>query len=167
MDEGIRWAVLTHEHRERTADWYWALAVVSLVGIGLSIYFGNVLFALIIAIGALSIGVLVARGPREHDVHVHPRGVTVDGTLYPYPALQSFWVHVEEPIYEVEVEPDEEFEPRAHLLLNTHSYVHPRLTLPLIDIDHAQEVRDYLALRLEEEEQQPHFSDTVAELFGL
>ena len=163
--EGIRWVVLTHEHRDRTADWYWGLAILALVGIGLSIYFDNILFALILALGALSIGILVAREPREHEVHVHPRGVTIDGTLYPYGALQSYWVHVEEPL--VDPETGDEYEPRAQLLLSTHSYIHPRLSLPLEDLDHAQEVRNYLADYVEEEEQYPHFSEQVAELFGL
>lgn len=162
MDEGIRWSVLTHEHRERTADWYWALGIITAVGIGVSIYFSNILFALIIALAAISIGILVARGPREHEVHVHPRGVTIDGTLYPYQTLQSFWVAVEEP-YDME----EEFEPRARLYLNTSGYVHPRFTMPLDNIDHAQDVRDYLAQYVAEEEQEPHFSEHLAEIFGL
>lgn len=162
MDEGIRWVVLTHEHRDHTADWYWALGIIAVVGIGLCIYFSNVLFALIIALGALSIGILVARGPREHEVHVHGRGVTIDGTLYPYPALNSFWVAVEELDDE-----EQEFEPRADLLLTTTSYIHPRLTLPLQDLEHAQEVRDYLAQYIEEEEQWPRLGEQVATLFGL
>lgn len=168
MHEGIRWQVLTHEHRDRSTDWYWGFGILAVVGIGLCVYFGNMLFALIIALAAISIGVLLARGPREHDVHVHPRGVTLDGTLYPYPALQSFWVHVEDP-YELGVpeEYHEEFEPRSHLLLTTTSYIHPTLTIPLDDLDHAQEVRDYLVAYVVEEKQERHFSDHVAEALGL
>jgi hypothetical protein len=167
MDEGIRWYVLTHEHRDRSVDWYWALGFIALVAIGISIYFSNILFALILVIGALSIGALVARGPREHEVHVHGRGISVDGTLYPYKSLQSFWVAVDEPYVFEEDEEEFEYEPRANLLLTTGSYIHPRFSLPLPDLDHAQEVRDYLAEYMAEEEQQPHLGEHVANLLGL
>ena len=164
MDEGIRWVVLTHEHRERSADWYWAFGIATVVGIGLSIYFSNILLALILALGAISIGILLARGPREHEVHVHGRGVSVDGTLYPYPALQSYWVAVEELLDE---EINAGWEPRAELRLTTTGYLHPYLSLPLEDADHAQEVRDYLANFVVEEEQQPRLSEHIAALLGF
>lgn len=168
MHEGIRWQVLTHEHRDRSVDWYWGFGILAVVGIGLCVYFNNFLFALILALASLSIGILLARGPREHEVHVHPRGVTLDGTLYPYSSLQSFWVTVEDP-YELGIpqEYHEEFEPRAHLLLTTHSYIHPHVTIPLDDLSHAQEVRDYLVAYITEEEQDRHFGEHIAEALGL
>jgi len=160
--DGIRWVVLTHEHQERSVDWYWAFGLIALAGIGVSIYFNNILFALIIALGALSIGILLARGPREHEVHVHERGITLDGTLYPYQSLQSFWVA---PEFEPEDESDDEYP--LYLRLTTSSYVHPHFTIPLEDSAHASEVREFLAQYLDEVEQQPHVSEHVARLLGL
>ncbi len=168
MNEGIRWHVATHEHRERSNDWYWGFGIIALIAVGACIYFGNYLFAVILGLATLSIGLLLWRGPREHEIHVHPRGITLDGTLYPYDSLQSFWVHVENPYdYKIPEELHAEFEPRAHLLLSTHSYVHPRMAIPLADLDHAQEVRDYLAEFLEEVEQDRHLTEHIAEALGL
>ncbi len=151
--QDISWHVQTHEHRERSSDWYWALGLLGLVGAGLSIFFGNVLLAIILVVGAGSIGLLAARGPREHEVKIDRRGITLDGTLYPYPAVQSFWVE------------EEAGEPK--LFLTTNNLLMPHISVPLDSAAHAGQVRAYLRGYLEEEEQWEHFGENVARLLGL
>ncbi|MEI7719671.1 MAG: hypothetical protein WCI89_00470 [bacterium] len=152
-DGTISWQVATHTHYERSPDWYWTLGVVAVVGAGISIYFSNMLFALILLIGASSVGMLVARGPREHLVSLGARGVSMDGTLYPYESVQSFWVeqHVETP----------------RLFLTTSNFLHPHIIIPLDSVAHGEEVRGHLAQYAEETERLPRFSEEVAEIFGL
>lgn len=152
QEQAITWTVLTHEHKERSADWYWALGTLAVLGIGLSIFFGNILLAIIIAIGSLSIGFLAARGPREHAVRIDKRGISLDGTLYPYRSVHSFWV---------------EEEGGTRLFLSTTGFLTPRIIVPLDDVSHAQSVRTFLKSYLEEEEQHEHFGERLAELLGL
>jgi hypothetical protein len=154
--QGISWQVGTHEHKERTPDWYWGLGLGALVAAGLSLFFGNLLFALIIIIGASSIGALVARGPREHWVKIDGRGVALDGTLYRWNTIQSFWI--ERPT-------ESEREPR--LLVTTTGIFSPQLVIPLDNTTRAQNVRTHLRRFAEEEEQEPHIGEHLAELFGL
>ena len=152
-EQEISWQVQTHEHYERSVDWYWGLGIIALLGAGVSIYFSNILFALILLVGAGSIGVLVARGPREHLVSLGGRGISMDGTLYPYASVQSFWIeqHVEAP----------------RLFITTNSLLHPHIIVPLDSVEHGAEVRGHLAQFAEEEERLPRFSEEVAEIFGL
>lgn len=152
-EQVISWEVLTHVHRERTNDWYWALGVVAIVAAGLSIWLGNLLFGILILLCAGSIGALAMRGPREHSVEIDPRGISVDGTLYPYRTLKSFWVD-DDPEY-----------PR--LFIMTGGIVTPHMALPLDDVNHAQVVRDYLRPRLDEVEQEPHLGEYIAHMLGL
>lgn len=152
----ISWQVETHEHKDRSADWYWALGLGSLVAAGLSVFFGNLLFAFIIVIGAGSIGVLAARGPREHWVKVDGRGVSLDGTLYRYASIHSFWVQRSR---------HEGGEPR--LLLTTNGIFSPQLVIPLGNLTRAQNVRSFLKRHAQEEEQDAHVGEHLAELFGL
>ncbi len=159
--EAFVFTVETHEHRERSADWYWALGLGALLGAGISIFFGNVLLAIILVIGAASIGFLAARGPREHQVRIDSRGIAVDGTLYPYRTLQSFWI---DDGGEWEHLPAGR-EPR--LYITTGSFLAPRFTIPLQSPAQAGQVRAYLRTRAHEEEQHPHFGEQVAELLGL
>lgn len=86
------WTVTTHEHHERSVDWYWALGVAALAGAVLSVFFDNILLAVIIVLGAGSIGYLAARGPREHLVKIDDHGITIDGSRYAFSSINTFWV---------------------------------------------------------------------------
>ncbi len=153
QDEIIAWNVLTHVHRERTNDWYWALGLIAVVAAGLSIWLGNLLFGILILLCAGSIGALAMRGPREHSVEIDSRGISIDGTLYPYRTLKSFWVDAN-PEY-----------PR--LYLTTGGILNPQMALPLDDEYHAQVVHAYLVDRLSVDEQEPHLGEHVVYLLGL
>lgn len=157
MDEGqtISWQVETHEHKERSTDWYWGLGLGAVVAAALSFFFGNFLFAAIILLGAGSIATLVARGPREHWIKIDGRGVSLDGTLYRYHSIQSFWVDMG----------SAGREPR--LLVSTNGLFSPQLVIPLGNTTRAQNVRAFLKRFVQEEEQEPHLGEHLAELFGL
>jgi hypothetical protein len=96
-------------------------------------------------------------------VRIDGRGVTIDGTLYRYATIQSFWIAVDEPL----PERAHELSPRILLYLTTDGYLHPHLTVPIETLAQGHDVRDRLLLFLEEEEQHPHFGEHVAELLGL
>jgi hypothetical protein len=158
MNDEIVWHVLTHEHRERSADWYWTLGLGTVLGCVASIYFGNYLLAAILIIGVGSICVLSVRGPREHEVKLDRRGVTLDGTLYHYRSIASFWVEDHELM-----PPD--WPPR--LFITTTGLISPRHTIPLDDPTHGAAVRAYLLRYIPEEEHEPHLGEHLAELLGL
>ncbi len=153
--QAISWQVQTHEHKDRSTDWYWGLGLGALVAAGVSLFFGNALFALIIVLGMGSIGVLAVRGPREHWVRIDTRGVSLDGTLYRFSSIQSFWVERETPHRE------------ARLLVTTNGIFSPQLVIPLGTMVRAQNVRAFMRRHAEEEEQEAHVGEHLAELFGL
>lgn len=152
LPDVISWRTSAHEKQDRTSDWYWALGIIGICGAVASVLWGNILFAVIIALAALSIGVLAARIPREHDVHIDSRGVIVDGDLYPYESLHSFWIAGGREV------------PR--LYLSTTGIVHPHLVLGIREPAQVEEVYHYLSQFIEEEEK--HSIGTLAaEWFGL
>jgi len=152
QEQGLSWQVSTHEHKDRSPDWYWALGFMILGGAGLSIFLGNILLAVILVLGGGSLGFLAARGPREHMVKLDSKGVTLDGTLYPYKNIRSFWV-------------EEGENPR--LLLETSGVLHPQIIVPLFSTARAMSARNYLRRFAKEEEQHAHLGEHLAELFGL
>jgi hypothetical protein len=152
-DSGISWRVDTHEHKERTNDWYWGLGLIAATSAILAVIFGNALFAVIIILGLGSVGVLVARGPREHEVRVTTRGLHMDGTLYRWDKIESFWI--------------EEQNHEPHLLLTTQGVLHPQLVIPIGDPSRARNLREYLRRIVKEEEQEAHLGHHVAEMLGL
>lgn len=152
-EQSISWAVITHVHKEHSVDWYWSVGIIAVVAAGVSIWLGNLLFAIIILVGVGSLAALYLRGPREHAVRVDHRGVHIDGTLYAYRSIASFWV-----------ERDPEY-PR--LYLSTHALVSPHIMLPLESGAQAEQVRSYLKRILTEKEQDPHVGEHLANMFGL
>lgn len=153
--QGISWQVETHEHRERSTDWYWGLGLGAVAAAGISLFFGNILFALIIIIGIGSIATLVARGPREHWVRLDSRGVSLDGTLYRFASIESFWIQTEDQAHE------------ARMLLTTNGIFSPQLVIPLGHMARAQNVRTFMLRHSKEVEQEAHLGEHLAELFGL
>ena len=143
---------MSHTHNERSADWYWALGIITLVAAGACVWFGNALFAAILVLGAGSIGILAARGPREHNVRIDGRGISIDGTMHLYRDIHTFWVdHSEEP----------------RLYLTTSSLIMPRLSLPLEGRAQGDQIRSMLHRFVKEEEQEPRFSEIFTVLLGL
>ncbi len=140
-------------HRERSVDWYWGLGALALAGALVSIFFGNVLLAVIIGLGAFSIGMLASRDPREHSIKIDPRGLVIDGTRYPFSSVHSFWVERETSY------------PR--LFVSMTGVVTSHFSFELKDEAHGNEVRAYLHRFAKEEEQGPHLGEHLAEIFGL
>ncbi|MDP4020694.1 MAG: hypothetical protein Q8P58_01455 [Candidatus Adlerbacteria bacterium] len=151
-EQEISWTVM-REHRERTNDWYWGLGALATAGALASIFFGNTLLAIILIMGAFSIGVLAAREPREHTVKIDGRGIVIDGTRYPHSSVHSFWVEHETSY------------PR--LFLSMTGIISPHFSFELQDEAQGDRVRTFLRRFVSEEEQGPHIGEHLAELFGL
>ena len=153
----IAWVVHTHEHRERSVDWYWAFGLIAIVGAVLALFFGDVLFAIVIILGVGSVLWLAARGPRTHWVRVDARGLSMDGTLYKWSAVTSFFVEPVEP----------EQGKKGRLLVTTTGLMHPQLVIPVEDDTRARNLRTMMSKFAQEEEQEPHVGVHLAELLGL
>lgn len=147
------WAVTTHEHKNRSVDWYWALGVIALAGAVVSIFLDNLLLAIIIALGSGSIGFLAARGPREHLFKIDERGVSIDGSRYAYSSIHSFWVE------------HDSAAPRLFLTMRGVALSH--FSLVLDSEAQGRAVREHLVNHIKEEEQGPHLGEHLAEIFGL
>ena len=46
--KNINWKTIEHNHQEKSSDWYWILGIIAIATAVLSIYFGNILFAIVI-----------------------------------------------------------------------------------------------------------------------
>jgi hypothetical protein len=86
-------------------------------------------------------------------VSVGKRGITIDGTLYRWDTVRSFWV-----------EHDTEY---PHLLLATTGVLAPQILLPLDSPTQAHAVEAQLTQYVKEEEQVPHIGEHVAQFLGL
>ena len=136
----------------KSADWYWALGIIAVAGAATSFILGNILFSILIVVGALSLGLHAARPHKEIAVEINRRGLVLNETLYPYDSLESFWV--------------EENESMPKLFIKLERALVPQLMIFIEDID-PDAVRDFLLEHLEEEETAEPFTERIAEFFGF
>lgn len=149
--EVIRWH--THPHAEpKSADWYLALGIIAVAGAATSFILGNILFSILIVVGALSLSLHAARHHQEIVVEINQRGLVLNETLYPYESLESFWV--------------EENESMPKLFIKLERAIVPQLTIFLEDMA-PDIVREFLLEHLEEEEMAEPFTQKIAEFFGF
>ena len=150
----LSWQAPTHEYTERSPDWYWALGLLALAASILSIFFGNILLAVIIGLGAVIAVMLALRPPRMCDISITEAGIHVDQALYPYRSLTTFWV-------------DEESRDIPQLIVTTNSLLNPQLILPLEEHVAVEDVRTLLLEKIEEKEQHESALSVIADLLGF
>lgn len=136
----LHWQTLEYEHRDRSADWFWAVGIITVSIAVTSIIFNNLLFALVVLLGGFALSLYAARPPKEIDVVLDEVGIRIEKLFYPYRTLESFWV--------------EETEHRARVLIKSQRLIMPYIILPIThDSDEAvepEEVRDFLRRYLPE-----------------
>lgn len=147
------WDAPSHDHIERSADWYWALGVLAIAGAVVSILLNNPLFAIIIVLGAVSLGVLASRAPEGYHVEIDSRGIALGENLYLFRSLESFWI-------------DSHTRDVPHLIVGARSILTPQLIVPIDGVD-SQAVRTHLLNYLPEQEQYESPLTRIAELFGF
>lgn len=133
----IIWNAPEYPLRAKTADWYWALGIMAIAGAVASYILGNILFSILILIGAFTVAAYGARKPHIVEIEIDRRGVRAGGTLYPHSSLASFWI----------VEGKDE----SKILLRSHKPFLPYIIIPLGDTA-PEMVHEVLSGYLTEEE---------------
>ena len=149
----IVWTAPTHAHFERSIDWYWALGILALCGSIASVLWGNVLFAAIIALAAVMLGTIAARGPRRCEVHINTKGILLDHEFYPYHSIHSFWIETHHI-------------PSPKLFLSTTGVIHPHIAVLIEEPADPEEIRAYLR-EFVTEESNHSISTIFADFLGL
>ena len=135
-DARISWQIEEYSHREKTPDWYWALGIIAIAGAITAIICHDVLFAIIIVLGAISTGYYAAREPDVINVSIDEDGITIKGYVYEYSKLKGFAV--------------EEHTMGNKLLLETSRAVIPQISISLPDEIEVEALRELLKTRIKE-----------------
>ena len=150
----IRWRAYEYEHREKNVDWFWVLGIIALTGAIAAIILGNLLFAIVIIIGAFTLALYAIRRPTLIHFEINERGIRIDNMLHPFISLDSFWVT------------DNTEDEIPKLIIKSKKMLMPYLIIPL-DADVPREARNYLIMYLEEEEHAEPLSYKIMEHLGF
>jgi hypothetical protein len=149
----LRWEAYEHEHIERGSDWFWALGIVAVCGAIISILFGNVIFAILIAVAASTIALTANKPPELVRFELSDRGIRIGNELHRYSEVIAFWV-------------EEERTEGPVLLVDTKKWLSPNLFIPIEGID-PDLVRAYLQERATERYMKEPVAHKILEFFGL
>jgi len=151
-DKHISWRTVEYKHRPKSAEWFWAMGIISTAGAVASVLAGNILFAILIAIGGLTITLFAVRTPAEIEISLTKSGILIGTRLHLYSAIENFSV-----LYE---------EKPPLLILQTKNPIMPHLSIQIESVT-PDNVRVFLSHFMEEGEIETSIPERIAELFGF
>ncbi|MBV22419.1 MAG: hypothetical protein CMI57_02920 [Parcubacteria group bacterium] len=150
----LEWRAFEHEHIHKSSDWFWALGIIAIAGAVTAIIFNNILFAIVILVGAFTLSVHAVKKPNLVNFKISERGIIIDNTLHPYSSLESFWVE------------DESEQTSPKLLIKSKKLLAPHIIIPIENAS-PNDIRDYLLEYLAEEEDSESLAQKIVEFFGF
>jgi hypothetical protein len=153
MDEPLRWSGTEFGQTAKSADWYWAIGLSTISLTAASFIMGVPLFALCIAVAGGSVLYAASRPLHEHTFELGSIGLTIDGHLYTFESMNSFWIdleHFTEPL----------------LLISFDSWYHPQHIIPL-GSQETTLVHDRLHTFVVEESQEESYIHRLLSYIGL
>ena len=148
----LRWQAFEYVHREKSSDWFWAVGIISVSIAATAIIFNNLLFAILIIVGAFALCLFAARKPLRMNFEINDRGILVERVQYPYSSLESFWV--------------EENLGHPKILVKSSKMMMPYIILPIEEIEPAT-IREYLSEKLPEVEHREPLLQQIMEYLGF
>jgi hypothetical protein len=147
------WEAPEHLHMEKTPDWYWILGILAIAGSVASILMHNILFGMVILLGAVTMMLVSHKKPRTIPYEISTRGIRIDNQLFPYTTLASFSL-------------DEEHPHGAHLLVKSKKMLVPLLIIPVPE-EYVVMLDQLLATKLPEEHLEEPIAHRLLELVGF
>jgi hypothetical protein len=151
----FEWYGKEYDPNPKSADWYWALGIITVALAIASLLFVDYLLALLIVIAGVALSLHAARHPPTHRFALTTEGLLIDNDLHPYSSMHSFSM----------LEYVKGGRPPL-LSIKTHSWFSPHLLISLNDVD-ADALYTYLLDRIEEGEHKHTLSDLVAAWLGF
>lgn len=149
----MEWDAPEHEHKERTADWFWVAGIIVVALALVSIIFGNIIFGILIVVCAFSLGLFINRVPDNIHIAVTDAGVVREKTLYPYDSLESFWIDTDHP--------------HKKVIIKSKRPLMPLILAPLADNVDVDELRKILLEKLPEQPHSLPLAEKILEYLGF
>ncbi len=153
MRDKISWQTHEYEFRHKGPDWFWAFGIIVVALALVALITNNILFAVLILLGAFTITHYAKREPDILDYEINNKGVKVGKTLYTYTSLESFWIS--------------EHEDKKKLILKSKKMIMPILVFPITNEVSADEARELLKKFLHEEELYEPIAEKLMDYFGF
>jgi len=113
----VEWFAPEYDHKERHADWFWTIGLISLVVCGIAIWMHNYLFAVFVFISGCCLIMFTMRPPEELHFKIETEGLSMGREKYEWKKIKGFHIIKRGS--------------RSKLLIEVNKYLLPVYTLPL------------------------------------
>jgi len=137
-NDTLSWQTYEYVQKKRRVEWFWAVGIIAVAVIVVSIIFQNFLFAILVLLSVFTLFLFASREPRLVTFSITARGILAGKLLYPYTSLESFCISKTDP-------------ESINLLVKTTKNLSPLITIPLSNVN-PDDVGGLLAQYLAEEE---------------
>ena len=142
-----------HHHVEKNGDWFWILGILTIIFTVTAVALGNTLFALLIFIAGITLGLVANREPAVITHSVSNRGIRIGSVLHPYSTLECFYI-------------DESHEQGPQLLARSTKLFMPLIVIPIPE-EYIDEIETILEPRLAEEHLEEPLAHKLLEIVGF
>ncbi len=150
LTDEIYWQDYEYEFLEKEPEWFWIFGIIAALAIILSLILKDLLFAIVILLGAVTIGMYNKRAPRQVSFGLAKHGIKAGISLFPYDTIKSFWIEAD----------------KRQLIIETSRLMRPHITIPLGNT-HPDVIRSKLIGFLTEKRYDGSVIDAVADFFGI
>lgn len=153
--KSLEWVTLEHARQEHSSDWFWGVGIIAIGIAVLAVYFGNILFAILIVLAAFATVLYAHVPPKEINVRIDRKGIRIDNMLYPFTTLKSFWVE------------DVEQHGKDQLIVKSRKMFMQYIIIPIPETVDPAIVQDFLLDYLQEEEMEEPIAHKIMETLGF
>ncbi len=155
MKENISWETYEFQYKKKTADWFWAVGIITVSIAIISIIYSDALFAIFIIIAGFMVGFLGNKEPKILEVKIDEKGIHLNDTTYPFQNIKTFWVE------------DNKYS-APKLILKIDKAISSLLVIPIeTDYYNSTEIRSHLLNHVVEEKNVEPFSHKIMESLGF
>jgi hypothetical protein len=94
-ERSFHWTVVDERHTAKSADWFWAVGLITITICISAIFLEDILFAVLIFIAGGIFIYNALQGPRTTKCEINKRGIIMNGYLYPYENIESFCFEID------------------------------------------------------------------------
>ena len=150
--EKISWQAPEYFHTEKTSDWYWIVAIITISIALISVILNNIIFAILIIVSSFTLSLFASKRPQIVEIQIDNSGIVVDKTRYPFTHLESFWIETRE------------MHPK--ILIKSEKIFMPFIVIFIEGIE-IEKVHEMLSRHLPEEEHTEPFLEKLLIYFGF
>jgi len=137
-EKGLSWTTREYPHSHNEKDWYWAVIIIAGSITVASVFWGNIVFAVLVVVGTFALLLFATRAPDKIEVSITSSGISIGELFYPFKNLDAFNVW--------------EYDDPPRLMLKSKKKLSPVISIEIEEVDPG-EVGDYLAIFLDEDEE--------------